>query len=47
MNSEGHRNNILNPYFTGIVVGAAKTAEGDFYYSEYLPTYGWVQLFVY
>lgn len=37
MNSEGHRANILNPDFKGIIVGIKKTGNNG---------YAWVQLFI-
>ena len=38
MNSQGHRENILNPNFTKIGVGVAKGADGRYY---------WTQMFIY
>ena len=34
MNSEGHRKNILNPNFTTLGVGVAKTSSGRLYWTQ-------------
>jgi len=38
MNSEGHRNNILNPNFTEIGVGIARNEQGEIYYTQVFGT---------